>query len=275
MNLKKTLLAASMTFLLAGCATGTYVAEQAGADPYPTPVVETKRFLEREENRVAPPAGGLITVAVYGFADKTGQRKPDEKFAQFSSAVTQGPEAYLIKALQDVGNGKWFRVIERVGVDNLVKERQMIRQMREIYEGPNAKQLSPLMFAGIIIEGGIIGYDSNVTSGGAGARMLGVGPQIEYRSDMVTVNIRAVSVSSGEVLSSVTVTKNIVSYADKVSTLRFVDLGTRALEAEAGLAVNESVNRATQRAIEAAVVELIRDGAVKGHWSYAGAKKEK
>jgi curli production assembly/transport component CsgG len=44
--------------------------------------------------------------------------------------------------LQDVGQGEWFDVVERVGIDNLTKERMIIRQMREAYEGANAKPLS-------------------------------------------------------------------------------------------------------------------------------------
>ena len=50
--------------------------------------------------------GPPMTVAVYGFIDKTGQNKPNEKLALFSKAVTQGAETFLIKALKDSKN--WF-----------------------------------------------------------------------------------------------------------------------------------------------------------------------
>ena len=63
--------------------------------------------------------GPPITIAVYGFADKTGQKKTADNLALFSTAVTQGAEVFLIKSLQDSKN--WFRVVERVGLDNLVK----------------------------------------------------------------------------------------------------------------------------------------------------------
>lgn len=112
--------------------------------------------------------GPPITIAVYGFADKTGQKKPSTNLASFSSAVTQGAEVFLIKALQDSKN--WFKVVERVGLDNIIKERQLIRNQREVYEGKNAKPLKPMTVAGVMIEGGIIGYDSNIRSGGNGAR---------------------------------------------------------------------------------------------------------
>ena len=52
--------------------------------------------------------GPKITIAVYNFGDKTGQRKPNTKFSQLSSAVTQGAEVWVIQALQEVGNGTWF-----------------------------------------------------------------------------------------------------------------------------------------------------------------------
>jgi curli production assembly/transport component CsgG len=85
--------------------------------------------------------GPEITIAVYEFTDKTGQRKPSEKFSQLSSAVTQGAEVWVIDALQKIGNGTWFQVVERIGLDNLIKERQLIRSTREQYEEEKSKQI--------------------------------------------------------------------------------------------------------------------------------------
>ena len=96
--------------------------------------------------------------------DKTGQRKPADNIANLSSAVTQGAEVWVIKALQEVGNESWFEVVERVGMDNLIKERQLIRNTREVYEKemPNGPTpLKPMLFAGLILEGGVVGYDAN------------------------------------------------------------------------------------------------------------------
>ena len=45
----------------------------------------------------------------------------------------------------------------------------------------------------MILEGGIIGYDSNIETGGRGARTLGIGGQTQYRRDVVIVSLRAVS----------------------------------------------------------------------------------
>ena len=50
--------------------------------------------------------------------------------------------------------------------------------------------------------------------------------------------------------------------------LRFVDSGTISIESEVGYSINESVNLATQRAIEAAVVEMIKEGERKKHWQF-------
>jgi curli production assembly/transport component CsgG len=218
---------------------------------------------------IPAPATGAVTVAVYQFRDLTGQRRASQNIATLSSAVTQGADAYLVRTLQTVGNGRWFRVVERGGLDNLIKERQLIRQMRELYEGPNARPLPPLVFAGMIFEGGIIGYDSNLMSGGLGARVLGIGGLTEYRQDEVVVNLRAVSVATGEVLASVTVSKTVVSWQDKVSVLRFNELGTRSLEMETGAASNESMNYAVQLAILGAVTEIIFEGERRGVWQFA------
>ena len=69
--------------------------------------------------------------AIYKFEDLTGQRKSRDGIADFSSAVTQAPEAYLIRALKQSG---FFKVVERKGLDHLTKERQLIRQTRQSFE---------------------------------------------------------------------------------------------------------------------------------------------
>jgi curli production assembly/transport component CsgG len=226
-------------------------------------------MMQIELENVPPPANGKpVSVAVYSFQDKTGQRRPQNNVASLSTAVTQGAEAFLIKALQDVGKGAWFEVVERVGLDNITKERLIIRQMREAYEGSNAKPLLPMQFAGLIIEGGIIGYDSSTKSGGTGARWLGIGSQTQYSEDVVTVSLRAVSVNTGRVLVTVTVQKTILSTADSMSALKFFDLGTKAFEAETGLTINEPGTYAVKSAIEAAVIEMIKEGQRKGVWDF-------
>jgi len=213
--------------------------------------------------------GPKITIAVYGFTDKTGQRKPSDAFSQLSSAVTQGSEVWVINALKSVGNETWFTVLERVGLDNLVKERQLIRSTRETYEGKDREtKLKPMLFAGLILEGGVVGYDSNVTSGGVGARYFGIGANTQYRTDQVTVAMRIVSVQTGEVLLTVATEKTIASYASGADVFRFLDLGTKALEIEAGSAVNEPTNYAVRAAIEAAIVELVNEGERKGLWKF-------
>jgi curli production assembly/transport component CsgG len=232
------------------------------AQEEPIKVTPKKNLMDQLSVLDGPP----MTVAVYGFRDLTGQNKPNDRLALFSKAVTQGAEVFLIKSLQDSKN--WFRVVERVGLDNLIKERQLIRNQREVYEGKEAKPLKPLTVAGILLEGGIIGYDSNIRSGGNGARFLGIGGSQQYRVDEVTVSLRLISISSGEVLMTNAVTKTIYSTAHNVGVLRFVDAGTKALELENGSALNEPTTYAVRVAIEQAVYELITEGQRKGLWSY-------
>ena len=268
-NMKKLSIAllASASLVLSGCASYSQMDKLFTSTQFQDAKIEPTT-LDRPEFVLPKPANGPVVVAVYNFLDRTGQRKPSPMVAQLSSAVTQGAETYLMKALQDVGNGSWFKVVERVGLDNLMKERQMIRQMREIYDGQNAKPLPPMLFAGILVEGGIVGYDSNIITGGSGMRILGIGPQTQYQADMITVSLRVVSVTTGEVLVSITTTKTVYSYMDKLGVLRFVEAGTKSIEAEVGMGVNESANRATNMAIQAAVVEMIREGQRKGFWEY-------
>jgi curli production assembly/transport component CsgG len=249
-----------LIMLLCGCAI-----IQKSSNEYRPEVAENK--LQKEFDSIPSPANGKkISVAVYSFQDKTGQRRNIPNVASFSMAVTQGAEVFLIKALQDVGQGKWFDVVERVNIDALVKERTIIKQMRDAYEGKESKPLMPLLFAGMIIDGGIIGYDSGVESGGSAYRWLGVGPQTQYSKDVVTISLRAISVNTGKVLAAVTVTKTVYSTADSVAVLKFFRNGTASFEAETGLTINEPATLAVKATIESAVVELIKEGEKKGVW---------
>ena len=211
--------------------------------------------------------GAPIPIAVYGFTDKTGQRRPSDKLAQLSTAVTQGAEVFVIKALQDSKN--WFKVVERVGLDNLVKERQLIRNQRESYEGKDAKPVRPLTIAGLMLEGGVIGYDTDIRTGGFGARMFKLGANQQYRVDEITISMRLISVSSGEILLSVATTKTIYSLADDKGLMMFIGpSATSALEAEQGSSINEPTTYAVRVAIEQAIYEIIIEGEKKNLWRF-------
>lgn len=206
-------------------------------------------------------------VAVYRFEDLTGARKHRDNLADFSTAVTQGASAFVIDALKTAGKGTWFRVVDRGGLDNLIKERQIIRSAREEFEKKEEdKKIQPLLFAGIIIDGGIIGYDTNLESGGRGARYLGIGSSIQYRRDSVVVSLRATSTLTGEILLNVQTKKSILSVGGGYDVFRFVDMDTKLVEIEDGNSFNESVTYATRAAIEEAVLELIYQGHDRGHW---------
>jgi curli production assembly/transport component CsgG len=125
-----------------------------------------------------------------------------------------------------------------------------------------------MLFAGVIMEGAIVGYDSNLLTGGSGMRVFGIGANTQYQSDTVTINLRTVSVSTGGILTNTTVTKTVLSYMDKLTLLRFVNDGTNSVEGEVGGSVNESVNRAIDVALQAALVNTITEGARKGHWAF-------
>ena len=231
--------------------------------------------LQSEELANLPPAEHRPVIAVYAnsFQDLTGQRKSNSSFAMFSTAVTQAPEALLIRALKHAADGKFFRVVERVGLDNLTKERQLIRSTRENFE--EDKKLQPLLFAGLIIQGGVLSYDTNIETGGLGARYLGIGNSTQYREDVVTISLRIVSVSTGEVLMETTVSKNILSTSVSQDVFRFIEMGTELVEIEGGIAENEAGSIALQKAIEAGVLNLIKIGINRGYWKYENFEIDK
>ena len=256
--------------ILSGCASTQQKPAIKGAEPFieGTTTLEKLREIPDLDNQPQ------ITIAVYEFTDQTGQRKPNPKFSQLSTAVTQGPDVWVISALKAVSNGDWFKVVERKGLANLVKERQLIRSTRELYDGETEanNQLKPLVFAGLIVEGGIVGYDSNIASGGVGARYFGLGLNEQYRTDQVTVSLRVVAVQTGEILLSVSATKTIASYSKGGDVFRFLDMSTKALEFESGMATNEPVNYAIRTTIEHAVLQMIYEGVNKKLWKMEGVK---
>lgn len=219
-----------------------------------------------------PPAKDPVEVAVYNFSDQTGQYKAVESGSTFSTAVTQGATTILINALGDSG---WFIPLERENFNNLSTERNIIRNTKQEYMkglNPNEPPLPALLYAGLMLEGGIISYDTNIVTGGAGARYFGVGGSAKYRQDRITVYIRAVSTSSGEILKTIYVSKTILSQAVDVSLFRFVKF-QRLLEAETGFTQNEPVQLAVKDAIEKAVHDLVIEGIIDKFWESQGGEE--
>lgn len=214
-----------------------------------------------------------VVVGVYKFRDQTGQYKPSETGGSFSTAVTQGATTILIKALED---SKWFVPIERENLANLLNERNIIRSTRQEYRktsNPDEPQLPPLLYAGIILEGGIVSYDTNIITGGVGARYFGVGSSTQYRQDRITVYLRAVSTSSGKILKTVYVSKTILSQALDASLFKYVKF-KRLLEVETGFTKNEPLQLAVTEAIEKAVESLIIEGINEKLWSPQASEAE-
>lgn len=250
---------------LSACSTNGGPQDFVARAPQVATVTEAQRDL-----LLLPSPSARLTVAVYNFQDQTGQFRSGEGTQTLSRVVSQGATSMLVKALQDAGNRRWFQVMERERLDNLLKERQIIREMRQRYLGEeqvNPEALPSLMFAGVLLEGGVIGYDSNTVSGGAGARYLGIGGMSEYRQDTVTVYLRAVSVKTGEVLTTVVARKSVASVAVSASAFKFVAF-RELLEAETGITTNEPDQIALQQAIEKAVHSLVLEGAQLGYWRF-------
>ncbi len=266
----KALLACAAACALGGCATvtntGRTLFPETTSKAYIPDRTQTQTLLE-----ALPAPDRPVAVAVYGFSDQTGQFKPSEQGQTLSRAVSQGGASILVKALQDAGNREWFTIVERESLKNLLNERQIIREMRERYlgeQGVNPQALPALLFAGVLLEGGIVGYDTNTVTGGVGAAFLGIGGHTEYRQDTVTVYLRAVSVRTGEVLTTVTASKTIASQGIGANAFRYVAFKD-LLQADAGYTTNEPDQVALQQAIEKAVWELVLDGADLKLWSFA------
>ena len=210
-----------------------------------------------------PPPKGRIAVAVYGIRDQTGQYKPAPD-SSFSTVVTQGASSMLVKALKESG---WFIPVERENLQDLLTERKIVRALEMPQPaGTPAVQIPPLTAASVLIEGGIIAYESNVRTGGAGARFLGIGLSRQYRVDQVTVNLRTIDIRNGQILQSVSTSKTIYSYELHPSVFKFVNIKDLA-EFGAGMTRNEPTQLCVNEAIEAGVAHLIVRGIQDGNWA--------
>lgn len=252
--------------LLSSCASKNLL-EGGGV---PNVVIQNSSILELqlEELQNLPPAKQQPVIAVYNnsLQDLTGQRKSNGQFALFSTAITQAPEAFLIRALKHTSSGNFFKVVERVGLDSLTKERQLIRSTRETFD--EESRVKPLLLAGLLMQGGVLSYDVNTKSGGSGARYLGIGSSKQYREDSVSVSLRVVSVSTGEILIEVLTSKTVLSVGLSQDVFRFIDEGSRLIEVEGGVSENESTSIVIQKAIERGVLEIVKIGIERGYWEY-------
>ncbi|WP_273566193.1 CsgG/HfaB family protein [Maribacter halichondriae] len=257
------------SFLLSGC--GAYFNQPYEPQDARIGELTSKTQVLRE----LPAPHEKVVVGVYNFKDQTGQYKNLEAGSSFSTAVSQGATTMLVQALED---SKWFTPIERENLNNLLNERNIIRSTREEYRrnaNSNQPTLPPLLYAGILLEGGVVSYDTNIITGGAGARYFGAGASTQYRQDRITIYLRAVSTSNGEILKTVYVSKTILSQSLDASLFRYVAF-QRLLEAETGFTKNEPVQLAMKNAIESAVEALIVEGVAKGLWTTAdGGLKNK
>jgi curli production assembly/transport component CsgG len=252
---------AMLSLSLGGCITGS--ADDPMAHPA-TLVPNTKTGIVLDS---LPAPRRKLDVTVYNFPDLTGQNKPNDNFAEFSRALTQGAGAVLIDVLTKAGGGAWFDVVERNDLQPLLQERQIIQNTRTAAEGDKAPSLPPLRFAGILLEGGVVGYDSDESTGGIGATYLGVGPNIQYRQDIITVALRAVSVQSGRVLASVTTTKTIYSLQIQGSAVMFAAVD-ELLQAELGFTKNSPATLGVREGVQLAVYALIFEGVKNNLWQF-------
>jgi curli production assembly/transport component CsgG len=222
-------------------------------------IIETEAFSELKS---LPKPRGIIPVSVYSFRDQTGQYKPQANVSSFSTAVTQGATSILMQALSD---SSWFLPVEREGLQNVLTERKIIRAAMQSDENNKGKKLPPLTTAKIIIEGGIISYDSNIKTGGFGAEYFGISASELYREDLISIYMRAVDVRTGQVLISVSTSKKVLSTEVRAGFFRYISF-KRLAEAEAGYTTNEPMHICVKQTIEKAITELIQKGRDKGVW---------
>lgn len=264
--MKKQLHIFCAALLLTSCTGADLYNNKFTNPPQLTEMTETGKLLA-----ALPAPKRQIPVVVYDFQDQTGQFRNNGLYTDYSSAVTKGGLSILTKALLDTGHGHWFTVAERNGLNDLIKERQIIRTMRSDYTRPDGSKLPdlpPLIYGGMLLEGSIVFYDSNVITGGAAAGYFGITGSTEYHRDIVTIYMRAVDINTGKVILAVNSSKTIFSYGANAGIVHYLSYN-RLLEAETGYSVNEPSQIAVSQAIEAGLYSLIMEGAQRNLWSFS------
>ncbi len=235
---------AMLSLSLGGCIAGST------DDPMAKPamlVPDTKTGIVLD---TLPPPRRSLDVTVYNFPDLTGQNKEKRQFR----GVLAGSHA------------RWQRDPDRRadqgGRRQLVQCRRAQRPAAaptgtpdhskhpHRRRGDKAPSLPPLRFAGILLEGGIIGFDSDETTGGVGANYLGVGPNVQYRQDIITVALRAVSVQTGRIVASVTTTKTIYSLQVQGTAFLFAAVD-QILQADLGFTKNSPATLGVREGVPA------------------------
>jgi curli production assembly/transport component CsgG len=232
--------------------------------PEQSQAIKTTASVAFQELKALPKPRGIIPVSVYSFRDQTGQYKPQANVSSFSTAVTQGATSILMQALSD---SDWFLPVEREGLQNILTERKIIRAALQSRNN-NADEsvvLPPLTTAKILLEGGIISYDSNIRTGGFGAEYFGISASELYREDLISIYLRAIDVRTGQVLISVSTSKKVLSKEVRAGFFRYISF-KRLAEAEAGYSTNEPMHICVKQSIEKAITELVQKGLNKGVW---------
>lgn len=145
------------------------------------------------------------------------------------------------------------------------KRRAGIKPEKPFSQFEGAKPAPDLATAEYIVLGSIVAYEADLFSSGTGLRLLNIGGLGEFRRDKVTINLRIVSASSGIVLSTKTITQDIVSQRQQGSILSYVAVDS-ILEFESGYAFNEPKTFALNIAFRQALSHLISDMTSEGYW---------
>ena len=255
----KVVISITLTLLLSACAQLKQL-----VPPETSEAISIEASSTLSELQALPKPKGAIPVSVYSFRDQTGQYKPQANVSSFSTAVTQGATSILVQTLSE---SDWFLPVEREGLQNILTERKITRAALQANNknGEKSKDLPPLTTAKIILEGGIISYDSNIKTGGFGAEYFGINASELYREDQIAIYMRAIDVRSGQVLVSVSTSKKVLSKEVRAGFFRYISF-KRLAEAEMGYSTNEPMHVCVAQTIEKAVTDLVLKGIEKGVW---------
>lgn len=123
--------------------------------------------------------------------------------------------------------------------------------------------LPEMAIADYIVTGAIVAHDSDVVAEGTGVRFQNIGILNRAQKDVITVSLRIVRVSDGEIIANRTVSQTVVSKKKRGDILNYVTLN-QILEFESGTVTNEPRSLALDAAFRLALSEMFID--LNGRW---------
>lgn len=249
-SLRGVLLATAACATLGACATPESM-QNGGIKPlYTFPVTSNDTPYSTCLSQLAGLPGFAMrpAVAVGEISDKTGQVDRQSN----STVLSQGATEMMISALFKTEK---VQLVERFDLRIPLAEMEMGRQG---ITAPNGQPATPrIRTSNFVIVGALTELNYNITSGGVGLWVGGVGAGMRTVVINVGLDVRVINSQTFEVGYANSLQKQIFGYEVEANVFRFFD--SRLVEFDAGRIQNEPLQLGVRSVVEMAAYQIMTD----------------